>query len=132
MIESILIIEQPETHIHPKLQQKVIEYFVTVYIREKINKKFKKLLIETHSICMIERLKTLLLKEEIKPNDLKIYYIDIDKETLKPQLKELCYIGNGKFNDLPPDYPLNSVIEESDTQMREFINNIRGKNGKKA
>ncbi len=66
---SILIIEEPETNLHPKLQSKLADMFVDAA------KKFHiQFIIETHSEYLIRKLQYLTAKNEIKPEDTAIYY----------------------------------------------------------
>jgi predicted ATPase len=61
---DVLVIEEPESHLHPDLQSKFANFLVDV------NKKFKiKFIIETHSEYLIRKLQYLTAKKKIKPND---------------------------------------------------------------
>lgn len=66
---SILIIEEPETNLHPKLQSKLADMFVDA--AKKFNIQF---IVETHSEYLIRKLQYLTAKNEIKPEDTAIYY----------------------------------------------------------
>jgi predicted ATPase len=64
---DILIIEQPEIHLHPALHAKFIE----VLIKYAGNTRF---IIETHSEHIIRKLQVLSKKEFINKNEINIYY----------------------------------------------------------
>ena len=81
------LIEQPELHIHPKLQTKLAEYFV-----KKISTG-KKMIIETHSEHLIRKLQILVAKNEINKDDIGIYYFNNEKENTIIQKMELDQKG---------------------------------------
>jgi predicted ATPase len=65
---SILIIEEPETNLHPALQSKLTDMLVECY--EKYNIQF---IIETHSEYLIRKLQYLIAKKDFKADDAVIY-----------------------------------------------------------
>lgn len=67
---SLIIIEEPETNLHPALQSKVADFIVD------FSKHFDAtVIIETHSEYLIRRLQFLTAKKEIKPEDTIIHYL---------------------------------------------------------
>jgi hypothetical protein len=66
---SILIIEEPETNLHPALQSKLAEMFIDCYKNYNIQ-----FILETHSEYLIRKLQYLTAKKEIRPEDTQIYY----------------------------------------------------------
>ncbi len=66
---TVLILEEPETNLHPKFQSKLAELVVDLYDKYKIS-----FLIETHSEYLIRKLQYLTAKKEIKPDESIIYY----------------------------------------------------------
>jgi predicted ATP-dependent endonuclease of OLD family len=65
----VLVIEEPESNLHPALQSKLADVFVDV--AKRFNTQF---IIETHSEYLIRKLQYLTAKKEIKPEDTVIYY----------------------------------------------------------
>ncbi|MDZ5044099.1 DUF3696 domain-containing protein [Clostridium perfringens] len=89
---SLLIIEEPETHIHPKAQSLLADLFV-----ECASKKDKKFILETHSIFLIIKLQILVAKGIISPKDIGIYYFEqSEKGTIT---KEMVLNKNGQFDE---------------------------------
>lgn len=66
-----LIIEEPESHLHPNLQSKLAEMFVDAYQIYKSS-----FIIETHSEYLIRKLQYLVAKGKISKDDIAIYYFD--------------------------------------------------------
>lgn len=86
-----LIIEEPETNLHPKLQSKLAELFVDA--AGVFNIQF---IIETHSEYLIRKLQYLTANKghqyNIKPEDTAIYYFN-DPKTLKKGEKQVRRIN---------------------------------------
>lgn len=74
---STTIIEQPEIHLHPKMQAEMADLFIDIIK----NSKGKKLIIETHSEYLLKRLRRRISEGKISPNDVSICLFD-------PQTKE--------------------------------------------
>ena len=72
---SCLTVSQPEIHLHPKIQATLGNYLVN-----QINSTDKQYLVETHSEYLLNRLRLLIAKGELKPEDIKIYYLENDGE----------------------------------------------------
>lgn len=70
---QMLIIEEPESNLHPKLQSKLADLFVDVL---NLNFPTISLIIETHSEYLIRKLQVNVLKKNIEPKDISIYYFE--------------------------------------------------------
>ena len=68
---STLVVAQPEIHLHPSVQAKLSDYFV-----RKVKTQNKKYVIETHSEYLLNRFRLLIVKGEIAPEDVAIYYFE--------------------------------------------------------
>lgn len=97
---SILIVEEPETNLHPKLQSKLADMFVDAA------KKFHiQFIIETHSVYLIRRLQYLTAKKDhvnnIKPEDTAIYYFYHPSANIpkgKKQVNKIEILEDGSLN----------------------------------
>ncbi|MDD3237897.1 MAG: DUF3696 domain-containing protein [Candidatus Gastranaerophilales bacterium] len=98
-----IIIEQPEIHIHPKLQAELGTLFAEC-IKEPYNNNF---IIETHSENIILRLQKLIRKKIITSEDVSVIYVD--KDTTGATCLSLELDENGNFIDKWP----NGFFEES-------------------
>ena len=89
---STLIIEEPETHIHPNAQSHLADLFVDC-----AKKQDKKFIIETHSIFLITQLQILVAKGEIPPEDIRVYYFLQDQEGSK--VMDMRLTERGQFEE---------------------------------
>lgn len=70
--DDVIILEQPELHLHPKIQTRLADFFVSM------NALGKQCLVETHSEYMINRLRYIVAKSETSKvaNDTMIYFVE--------------------------------------------------------
>ncbi len=68
---KLLIVEEPESNLHPKFQSMVADLFIDA--QKQFGHQF---IIETHSEYMIRKFQYLVAKGEMKPEDVVIYYLD--------------------------------------------------------
>jgi predicted ATP-dependent endonuclease of OLD family len=94
---NIICIEQPEIHIHPRLQTELAQLFY-----ERINEtKELQYIIETHSEHIILRFQRLIRKKQLKAQDISVIYVMKEKEGII--CKELAMDQKGDFIDPWPE-----------------------------
>jgi AAA15 family ATPase/GTPase len=91
----LLIIEEPESNLHPKWQSLLADMLAEASKRFNIQ-----VIIETHSEYLIRKFQTLVAKNAIKPQDVKIFYLrNLQNLTAgKKQVESLCIQENGSIN----------------------------------
>ena len=94
---TTLLFEQPEIHIHPRLQAE-LGSLLAECIKAPINNQF---IIETHSEHLMLRLQKLIRKGELKPEDISVIYVDRGAEGSK--CLSLRLDEEGDFIDEWPD-----------------------------
>ncbi|MBA0181609.1 DUF3696 domain-containing protein [Pectobacterium carotovorum] len=102
---NILIIEEPEIHLHPKAQAELASFFLDMY------KDNKTVIAETHSEHLIVRLQQYIASQLIPERDIIIYYsyfIDNKKTLIKIELDEL-----GNFTQPWPEGFFPQRLEEA-------------------
>lgn len=72
--DSTLLYEQPEIHLHPAAQAELGSVFAEACSSR------KRIIIETHSENLILRIQTELAKGNLKPKDVRVYYIQPKKD----------------------------------------------------
>ncbi|MBP1645660.1 MAG: hypothetical protein H6Q16_1235 [Bacteroidetes bacterium] len=95
---TLTIIEQPEVHLHPKMQAELADLFIEII------KEGKSLLIETHSEYLLRRLRRRIADETISNDDVAIYFVESKGENERSAiLKRLDITSTGDF-DWPKDF----------------------------
>ncbi len=94
--ETLIIIEQPELHLHPAAHGGLAELFATNLQEGK-----KRYLIETHSQNFVLRLRRLVAEGKINKEQLKIYYVDFQEKENFSVLKEIKVDDYGRVDYWP-------------------------------
>jgi len=98
---STLIFEQPELHLHPKVQSRLADFFISMAFLG------KQCIIETHSEYFIDKLRLRICQslqnnnENIK-NNTKIYYFE--KVNLETKIKEIKINEYGDYSEWPDGF----------------------------
>lgn len=116
--ESIIVLEQPELHLHPAAHGDLAELFA-----KSAKHNDQTFIIETHSENILLRLRKLIVENDFgfTPDDLIIYWIE-DAETRGKELREITVDENGVLNDWPE-----GVFNESLKEILEMQNAIKRK-----
>lgn len=92
-----IVIEEPETNLHPKFQSKLADLFVDAY--HTFNIEF---LVETHSEYFIRKLQFLTAKGDIDTKDTTLYYLassdDKQRDVGEKQLSKITIQSNGRLS----------------------------------
>lgn len=109
----LIIIEEPETNLHPALQSKIADFIVD------FSKHFDAtVIIETHSEYLIRRLQFLTAKNEIKPEDTIIHYLfDPNSEHTKNTGEQLRTIRIKKDGRLDKEFGTGFFDESTKLMM---------------
>ncbi len=99
---SLIILEQPELHLHPNVQTQLADFFLELSVERNIQ-----FLIESHSERLMQRLQQLLVEKPgklapLKDNDLRFYFCrrDPDGSVLEPVHSDL----DGSITNIPGDF----------------------------
>lgn len=90
---DLLIIENPESHLHPKAQSKIAELCAIASANG------VQIIVETHSDHFLNSLRVATKKEKIKSEQIKIYYFEKDDLTLSAKVHSLTIDKNGSINE---------------------------------
>jgi predicted ATPase len=123
--DSLTMIEQPEIHLHPKMQADLADLFIDIVtdtskqgnIFESLS---KYLLIETHSEYLLRRLRRRISEGEISAQDVAIYCVYPPKdENSSAEIQEQIISEEGVF-----DWPQDFYADELRKDSTEFIKQI--------
>ena len=112
---SILCVEQPEIHLHPRLQANIADLMIDTIADE--DGKRKQWIVETHSELLITRIQRRIREGKIKVEDVSVLYVDPDAEyTEGSAIIPLRMDENGDFIDHWPhgffDEAFNELMAE--------------------
>lgn len=106
--ERVICIEQPELHLHPRLQSKVAELMVEA---TSLSGAANQIIAETHSEHMLLRLQRMVREGAIDPDDVAIIYVDQDAAGAV-EVQRLRLGGQGEFLDPWPTGFFDDTLED--------------------
>lgn len=123
--ESIVLMEQPEIHLHPKLQSDLGDF-----LSEVATMQGKTVIVETHSEHLINRIKRNIAdpNNDISEKDVIIYYLTLEKGVTQIQKLELNEFGQAK--EWPSGF-FEERIEETIAHMNAISEKRKMKNATK-
>ena len=95
--DSILILEQPEAHLHPKVQSDLADVLIDVVKNRNIQ-----IILESHSEHLLHRLTRRIAEEEISQNDMALYFCEINNG--KSTAEKLAVDEYGNISNWPPNF----------------------------
>ncbi len=116
---TLVIIEEPETHLHPAAHALLAQRFAESYL-ENTNKQY---LIETHSQNFVLRLRRMVAEGTLKPEDIAIYYVDFDERRNESSLKEI-EVDNGGGVKWWPEGIFSETAQETRAIYNAQINDL--------
>lgn len=119
---SITLVEQPEIHLHPKMQADLADLFIDIAIKKNTKKggflANKYLIIETHSEYLLKRLRRRISENKITADQIAIYYVEPQEETKSASIKKIDISEKGAF-DWPKDFYTGDLADD----ITEFLKN---------
>jgi AAA15 family ATPase/GTPase len=95
-----ICIEQPELHLHPRLQADLADVFIETSKEENNGHRY---ILETHSESLIERIFTAIYNRELSPDDVSILYVDPVLNGNGSMVREIRISEKGELLDEWPD-----------------------------
>lgn len=120
--KNLLIIEQPELHLHPAAQANLADLFVDCVTNQRNN---NRIIIETHSEHLIRKLQVKIAEQNNGfTNDmLAVYYVDKDNEDGSTTIKEMRISEQGRLIDEWPSGFFDKASELSLDLINAILNN---------
>ncbi len=105
---SVILLEQPELHLHPALQQRLADFFIAMV------KSGRQLIVETHSEYMVSRLRRRIVED---PDDdlldiAKVVFAERDQETGLSSYREVELSPYGAIEEWPAGFFDQAAEEE--------------------
>ena len=90
--DSVIIFEEPENKLHPKIQGNLIEIILFLAIENK-----NRLIVETHSEHFILRIQKMIREKKLKPNTVAINYVYLDEDGQGSKIDHMKLNDEGRF-----------------------------------
>ncbi|HHQ1174534.1 TPA: DUF3696 domain-containing protein, partial [Listeria innocua] len=113
--DSLIIIENPEAHLHPKGQSLLGQFLAQVSSSK------RQVVVETHSEHIINGMRLFCLKNSISPNELTINFFSI--KSSKTNVKKISLNERMELLEWPDDF-----FDQQENDLRH-MREIRRKNG---
>lgn len=120
---SIIIMEQPEIHLHPAAQSVLADVFIDVInSRENGEDRNIQLIVETHSEHFLRRLQRRIAEDIIKKEKVSAYFAKIDRSPAKLDPLEIDIFGN--IQNWPENFfgdEMQDITEQSKAAIKKRI-----------
>lgn len=93
ILKKTILLEEPETNLHPKLQSLLADFLV-----DAINTFEIRFIIETHSEYIIRKLQILTAEKKISPQNSAIYYFNNPDTSSNDQIISIDILDNGTLS----------------------------------
>ncbi|UAM99359.1 AAA family ATPase [Polaribacter litorisediminis] len=100
-IVKIYAIEQPELHLHPTIQTKLIDAIISVINYCSKNDLLIYFILETHSETIVNTIGTRIYKEKIAKENINIIMFDKMSNESVSEVKEVSYTNDGTLKNWP-------------------------------
>jgi len=111
---SIVILEQPEIHLHPAVQMALADAIIDAVKTRSIQ-----VIIESHSEHFLLRLQRRIAEKELTPNDARLYFCELKRG--ESRLTPLQVDRGGNILNYPPDFfgdPLQETLERRKAALK--------------
>ena len=108
--ESIVLMEQPEIHLHPHVQAGLADVFISaIKSREKESHRNVQLIVESHSEHFLDRLQRRIAEQELNPESVAVYFCSVNRG--EPCIEELKIDEYGEISNWPESFFGNEMDE---------------------
>lgn len=117
---SVVIFEQPELHLHPRVQSDLADLFVdAIRARENNEPRNCQFIIESHSEHFLRRLQLRIAEEKLAREHAALYFVDSEKG--KARIEELDVDDYGNIRNWPEDFfgdEMGDLVARTEAQAR--------------
>ena len=112
---SILILEQPEAHLHPKVQTELADVLIDV-----VKNRNLQIILESHSEYLLSRLQRRIAEKKIAATDTALYFCEIKDGT--SEIEQLNVDEYGNIRNWPQDFfgdVTGELIKKTKVEMQQ-------------
>jgi len=96
-----ILIEQPELHLHPSMQAQLADAFIVAIEKAKAKDIKLKLIIETHSAVIINRIGRRIIENKLDSKNVNVTLFDINEKTKRSIINATSFNENGVLLNWP-------------------------------
>lgn len=119
---SIVIFEQPEIHLHPKVQSDLADVFVdAIHAREDGQERNVQFIIESHSEHFLRRLQRRIAEKALTPDDAALYFVHTDAAEARIEALDVDAFGN--IRNWPENFfgdEMTDLVARTEAQARRM------------
>jgi predicted ATPase len=94
---SVVIFEQPEIHLHPRVQSQLADLFIdAIRAREDGEPRGCQFIVESHSEHFLRRLQRRIAEEEVSADDTALYFVHTERDRARLETLDMDMFGNIK------------------------------------
>ncbi len=111
---STIILEQPEIHLHPKVQSDLADVLIDVVKNRNVQ-----IILESHSALLLHRLQRRIAEEQIAADDTAFYFCQINDGT--SEIERLNMDEYGNIRNWPQDFfgdDIGDLVEKTKAEMQ--------------
>jgi len=120
---STVIIEQPELHLHPRVQTELADLFIeAIHSRENGKDRAVQFIIESHSEHFLQRLQRRVAEGELDPSEVALYFCESDPKG--SVLRELKVNLLGEIDNWPEDFfgdPMEDLYQRMEASAQKAV-----------
>lgn len=117
---SIVVLEQPEIHLHPKVQSDLADVFIdAIHAREDGQERKVQLIIESHSEHLLRRLQLRIAEEALAPEEAALYFVHSGASGARIEPLDVDAYGN--IRNWPRDFfgdEMADLVARTEAQAR--------------
>ena len=125
---SVVIFEQPEIHLHPKVQAELADLFIdAIHAREDGVERQCQFIVESHSEYFLRRLQRRIAEETLAAEDAALYFVETEQGTAR--IKELDVDAYGNIRNWPKDFfgdEMDDLVARTEAQARRAARETGG------
>ncbi|PWH04614.1 hypothetical protein DIY08_02215 [Shewanella xiamenensis] len=98
---NIIVIEQPELHLHPRFQSRLVDVFVKAIMLSEKNKSHLQLIIETHSETIVNQIGHRIYQKKLSAKDVSIVIFEKKSSDLPASVTLANFDDEGNLESWP-------------------------------
>lgn len=108
---SVLIVENPEAHLYPRAQSRIMEFLVNQALAKDLQ-----IIVETHSDHVVNGLRISMKNRVLQPSEGIIQHFGVKDDGISPDITPITCDVNGSLSDYPDDF-----LDEWTEQMMQLV-----------